>query len=330
MALGEFSLIDRYFKRPLGPDVGPGAVGVGDDAAILPMPAGHKLVACKDVLVEGRHFFSDVSPNSLGHKSLAVNLSDLAAMGATPMGCLLGLGLPSVDEQWLDEFAKGLCDLADRWNCPLIGGDTVGSDKGIFISVTALGTLPIDEPGLLRSAAKVGDDVWVSGPLGAPDVALQILSGKLADVAGCLPNIRNTLERPEPRVALGQQLLGLANAAIDISDGLAQDLGHVLDDSGVGAVIEFERLPVHPALTSFAEEALRRAVLEGGDVYELCFTAPVQHRDQVVRTGQSIGLALHRIGKIVAEPGLMAQVDGHLSEITPGGFDHFASRTRDE
>lgn len=324
MALSEFSLIDRYFKRPLSCASNPGALGVGDDAAILPIRSGHKLVACKDLLLEGRHFFSDVSPDSLGHKSLAVNLSDLAAMGATPIGCLLGLGISSVNEQWLSSFAAGFNALADRSGCPLIGGDTVASDKGIVISVTALGTLPDQESGLLRSAAQVGDDIWVSGPLGAPHVTLQILLGNVDDPRRCLPAIRQTLERPQPRTALGPRLLGVAHSAIDISDGLTQDLGHLLKDSGVGAVLKLNELPVHRALASFESNLVREAVLYGGDVYELCFTAPVKHRQLVLEIGQSLGLEVCRIGSVQATGGLFTQNDGELTELAPGGFDHFA------
>lgn len=323
MALGEFSLIDRYFKRPVSAGSMPGMLGVGDDAAILPISPGQKLVVCKDVLIEGRHFFADVAPDSLGHKALAVNLSDLAAMGAKPIGCLLGLGIASVDEAWLAAFSGGLNALADRWACPLVGGDTVATESGVVISVTALGVLPDHEPGLLRSAARVDDDIWVSGPLGAPDIALQILNRKLEDRQGCLPAIRKTLERPDPRVALGQRLLGLAHAAIDISDGLTQDLSHVLDASGLGAVLTLKALPVHDALSVFDPRVVQRAVLHGGDVYELCFTAPSVHRQRIESIGQSLGLQLSRIGKIRPEPGLFAEVDGLLTELKPGGFDHF-------
>ena len=324
MALSEFSLIDRYFKRPAELGYQADVVGVGDDAAIMPIPRNHKLVACKDVLVEGRHFFSDVSPESLGHKSLAVNLSDLASMGATPIGCLLGLGIPAVNETWLAAFSGGFNALAQRWACPLIGGDTVSSDRGIFISVTALGVLPEQMPGLLRSAAQINDDIWVSGPLGAPEIALQIMSGGLEDSQSCLTVIRRTLEWPEPRIELGQQLLGLAHAAIDISDGLAQDLNHVLQASGVGAVLDLDQLPVHPDLSSFDPAVVQRAVLHGGDVYELCFTASPAQRQRLLALAQSLGLALSLIGKIQAEPGLFVSVDGQLTALEAGGFDHFA------
>jgi thiamine-monophosphate kinase len=324
MALGEFTLINRYFKRPLRPGAAPGTVGVGDDAAILPIKAGHQLVACKDLLVQGRHFFPDVSPHSLGQKSLAVNLSDLAAMGATPIGCLLGLALPTVNEAWLASFANGFNQLADQYDCPLVGGDTVASEAGILISVTALGLLPHDQPGLLRSAAQVDDDIWVSGPLGAPDIALKILNGSLDDPHDRLSVIRATLESPEPRVALGQHLLGVAHAAIDISDGLTQDLGHLLKASGVGAVLDIDRLPIHPALSSFEPSVVEQAVLHGGDVYELCFTAAASRRARIEAIGQTLGLSLMRVGQTRAHLGLVGQTQGRLVELASKGFDHFS------
>ena len=323
MALGEFSLIDRFFKRaayPLGIDV-----GVGDDAAVMSVPAGHRLVACKDVLVQGRHFFADVSPHTLGHKSLAVNLSDLAAMGATPLGCLLGIGLPTVDETWLDSFVDGFSALAQRYGCPLVGGDTVGSDQGLFISVTALGTLPDQQLGLLRSAAQVDDDIWVSGTLGASDIALRIMQGSVTDTRGQLVDLRTALECPEPRVALGQRLLGLAHAAIDISDGLSQDLSHILKASNVGAVIDIDCLPVHPQLDAFDASLQQQAVLHGGDVYELCFTAPVHARETIDQMSRELDLPLTRIGQICAEDQLRARDhNGRLVDIVNRGFDHFS------
>ena len=323
MALGEFSLIDRFFKRaawPLGVDV-----GVGDDAAVMSVPSGHRLVACKDVLVQGRHFFADVSPHTLGHKSLAVNLSDLAAMGATPLGCLLGIGLPTVDETWLESFVGGFSALAQRYDCPLVGGDTVGSDQGLFISVTALGTLPDQQMGLLRSAAQVDDDIWVSGTLGAPDMALRIMQGSVTDTHGRLPDLRTALECPEPRVALGQRLLGVAHAAIDISDGLTQDLSHVLKASNVGAVIDIDCVPVHRELDVFDAPLRQQAVLHGGDVYELCFTAPTQARATIEQMSRELDLPLTRIGQVCAEQRLYGRdPSGRSIDMTPRGFDHFS------
>jgi len=327
MALGEFSLIDRFFKSASSSDgVSSGvSVGIGDDAAVMALPADHRLVVCKDVLVQGRHFFPDVAPDTLGHKCLAVNLSDLAAMGATPIGCLLGIGLPTVDETWLGAFADGFNALAKRYQCPLIGGDTVGSDQGLFISVTALGALPIKHTGLLRSAAQVDDDIWISGSLGAADLALRIMQGTLADTAAALPNLRAALEQPAPRVQLGQHLLGVAHAAIDISDGLAQDLGHVLKASKVGAVLELDALPAHPNIQGFDRAVRQEALLHGGDVCELCFTASPQKRLAIEQIGQALALPLTRVGTIRAQPGLLGQQgDGSYIEISGRGFDHFS------
>lgn len=318
--MDEFGLIQRYFKSAVDESI----VGVGDDAAVLPIPDGMSLVVCKDVLIEGRHFFCDVDPQSLGHKSLAVNLSDLAAMGATPYACLLGLGLPRIDETWVASFAQGLLALGNQWQCPLVGGDTVSTPDGIAISVTAMGLLPATTRGLLRSQAKSGDDIWVSGTLGAADVALRILQQRLLDPQQHLQVLRNALEWPQPRVALGQHLLGIAHAAIDISDGLLQDLSHILDASHVGASLQLDKLPAHPALVSFDAAVVRDAILQGGDVYELCFTAPPVQRDRVTAIGQALGLPLSRVGEVTQDKGLRGvQADGSGVVLQPRGFNHF-------
>ncbi len=321
MALGEFSLIDRYFKKKPPAQV----IGVGDDAAVLPWANQGSLVVCKDLLIQGRHFFSDVAPDALGHKALAVNLSDLAAMGARPIGCLLGLALPSVDEPWLEKFASGFLALAHAHGSPLVGGDTVATNDGLVISVTALGYLPDAQPGLLRRGACVDDRLWVSGYLGAADLALKILQGNLVDEQGVLPQIRQSLEWPEPRVSLGQRLLGVAHAAIDISDGLVQDLGHLLDQSGVGAVLEIARLPAHPSLAKLSPDMVQQAMLGGGDVYELCFTAPASKDAEVLAIGLALDLPLTCIGYITAERQLMGRYpNGQHRILSQKGFDHFA------
>lgn len=320
--MDEFGLIQRYFTSAVDPSI----VGVGDDAAVLPMPHGMSLVVCKDVLVEGRHFFSDVDPQSLGHKSLAVNLSDLAAMGATPHACLLGLGMPSVDESWVAAFAQGLLALGTEWRCPLVGGDTVSTPHGITISVTAMGLLPATTCGLLRSAAKPGDDIWVSGSLGAADVALRILQQRLLDPEERLKSLRDALEWPQPRVKLGQHLLGIAHAAIDISDGLLQDLSHILHASGVGASIWLDELPAHPALATFDAAVVRDAVLHGGDVYELCFTAPPAKRDLVAAIGETLSLPITRVGEVTEDKILQGvHPDGSQTVLQAQGFNHFGN-----
>jgi len=321
MALGEFSLIERYFLRPA-----PGnTLGVGDDAARVELPAATALVICKDLLIEGRHFFSDVAPQTLGHKALAVNLSDLAAMGAEPLGCLLGLGLPEPEERWLESFAQGFHALCDETQCPLLGGDTVRHEQGVLISVTAFGTLPLGHPGLRRSAARAGDDLWVSGWLGAADTALGLLRGELPADDALLAQVRGALERPTPRLSLGRALLDLAHAAIDISDGLAQDLGHVLKASDCGAVIDLASLPAHPALSKLPAARVLRAMLNGGDVYELCFTADPSKRLAIAALAGQLMVPLTRIGQIKSDPGLFARQDnGQQIPLAAQGFDHFA------
>lgn len=320
MTLGEFSVIERFFSRP----VSPGILGVGDDAARLSLPPETDLVSCKDLLIEGRHFFSDVAPATLGHKALAVNLSDLAAMGAKPLACLLGIGLATPHPDWLGEFADGFYQLADQWQCPLIGGDTISSEFGTVISVTALGTLPKGERGLRRDRGRVDDDLWVSGDLGGADVALRALQGDVNVSAQVLAATRVRLERPEPRVALGQALLPLAHAAIDISDGLAQDLQHLLMASNCGAEIQWQQLPIHATVQTLPDNIKRLAVLNGGDVYELCFTAPKQSRAAIERLAIDLMIPLSRVGSLTQALGLrLRHANGLIEPLTAQGFDHF-------
>ncbi|MFA7437291.1 thiamine-phosphate kinase [Castellaniella sp.] len=322
---GEFDLIRRHFSRPVPAPF----LGVGDDCALLPIREGHQLAVSTDMLLEGRHFLPQSDPVDLGHKALAVNLSDLAAMGARPLGCTLALGLPYVDDTWLQGFAQGFHALADAAHCPLLGGDTTRSGQGMVLCVTVLGEVR-PELALRRDAARVGDDVWVSGALGAADIALRWLQGQLPDPSGRLAPLRSALERPQPRLALGQGLCGLAHAAIDISDGLLQDLGHVLAASGCAARIWFDAIPVHPALQGLAPDLVQHAVLAGGDAYELCFTAPVGQRAHIEALGQRLGVALTRIGSL--EPGAGWQVldaDGRPMVVRQAGFDHFAASEQD-
>lgn len=320
----EFELIKRFFSRP----VSAGLLGGGDDCALFGITPGLQVATSTDLLLEGRHFFSDVDPRSLGHKALAVNLSDLAAMGARPLGCLLGLGLPAIDEAWVKQFADGFYALADQHGCALIGGDTTRSLQGITLSVTVFGEV---EPtlALRRNAAQLGDDIWVSGVLGAADIACRMLAGEIPLDAALLQATRQALEWPTPRVELGQQLRSYAHAAIDVSDGLLQDLGHILAASGVGAELHEQALPLHPALIESLEqtlppEVLRRAVLAGGDVYELCLTAAPAQRAMLEKIAQTLGIALTRIGTVRKEPGLVVyDRAGHAITELPGGFDHF-------
>ena len=317
---GEFDLIARYFKRPAPA----GTLGVGDDCALFPVPAGEHLATSTDLLLEGRHFFSDVEPAALGHKALAVNLSDLAAMGATPIACVLGLGLPKVDESWLAGFAQGFHALAVRAGCPLIGGDTTRSQRDIVISVTVYGAVPATHA-LRRDAAQVGDDIWVSGTLGRADAAYRLLAGEWPADRDRLAATRPALEWPEPRLALGQALRGVAHAALDISDGILQDLGHILAASGVGAQLDYAALPADPALAGLAAERMASAVLGGGDVYELCFTSASARRDDVLRAGLAAGTPVTRVGRVIAGRGLeVLDAHGRPVRLPRGGFDHFA------
>ncbi|MGU9989998.1 thiamine-phosphate kinase [Bordetella avium] len=318
----EFDLIARHFTR-----AAPGEIlGVGDDCALFPVPQGMRVAVSKDLLIAGRHFYPDADPQSVGHKALAVNLSDLAAMGAQPLGCLLGLALPDLDDAWLAAFARGFHDLARAHGCPLIGGDTTRSLQDLTISVTVFGAVPADAA-LRRDAARVDDDVWVSGALGAADVAYRLLDGALPADPVRLAQTRPALEWPQPRLALGLALRGLAHAAIDISDGLAQDLGHILAASGVGAVLRYADLPRATGLDGLDGAVLQRALLGGGDAYELCFTAPPDARAAIAQAGMACNTPVHRIGAVVAQAGLrVLDPQGQALAHLPGGFDHFGSQ----
>ncbi|VFR88038.1 Thiamine-monophosphate kinase [plant metagenome] len=297
-------------------------LGGGDDCALFSVPPGRQLATSIDLLLAGTHFFPDVDPAALGHKSLAVNLSDLAAMGAEPVSCVLGLALPRVDEAWVAAFADGFYALADRWGCPLVGGDTTRGEC-LTVSVTVFGAVA-PERALRRSGARAGDDIWVSGRLGAADIALRLMQGRLPAEPDRLSRCRDALERPEPQVALGLALAGLAHAAIDLSDGLLQDLGHILAASRCGAELDYASLPADPALAGLPEACVREALLAGGDVYQLCFTAAQADRAAVERAAAQAGAPVTRIGRITAEPGARVHLpDGTLLAGMAGGFDHF-------
>ena len=279
----EFELISRFFNRSA-----PNALlGVGDDAALLAASPGMELAVSTDMLVSGQHFFPDVAAYLLGHKTLAVNLSDLAAMGATPRWATLALALPTTDPGWLELFSRGLFDMAARFEVSLVGGDTTRGP--LNLAVTILGEVPAGQA-LRRSGARVGDDIWVSGDLGGAALGLRYLLGEVElddaeEVESCLMR----LHAPEPRIALGQELLGLAHAAIDISDGLLADLGHILERSGVGAEVEFSSLPAHPAVAArLPHAALQRCLLAGGDDYELCFTAAPERAHVVLAAAAAV------------------------------------------
>ena len=328
--MGEFDLIARYFTRP----VRHAALGVGDDCALLAPRPGMQLAISSDMLVEGRHFFADVDPEALGHKALAVNLSDLAACGAKPLAFTLALALPRVDEAWLAGFSKGLLALADAHGCALVGGDT--TQGPLNICITVFGEVPVvngKSQALLRSGARAGDDVYVSGTLGDARLALDALRGTLVLPADLLAQARLRLEQPTPRVALGQALRGVATAALDLSDGLLGDLGHILKASGVGATLDTSiamqliAACAHPACTTglISLKKQLECVLAGGDDYELAFTAPPAARQAVLAAARLAETPVTRMGRIDAEPGLRLvdaqgqRLSGHYSS-----FDHFA------
>lgn len=319
MTQSEFDLISRYFKRPVAADM----LGVGDDCALFTVTPGNQVATSMDLLLEHRHFFSDVDPTRLGHKSLAVNLSDLAAMGAKPIACLLGLALPRIDDQWLQGFSEGFHALAKQAVCPLIGGDTTRSQSDVAISVTVFGAVNPDVA-LKRSAGKSGDDIWVSGSFGAPDIAYRMMAGLIPLQENILQATRLALELPSPRIELGRAIAGHAHAAIDVSDGLLQDLGHILEESGLGAWIDESLIPIHPAVVGLPHDLRRHAVLCGGDLYELCFTAAPSEREKMIAISRRLGLPLTRIGELTPEPGLHL-IDGSGQTALPpaGGFDHF-------
>lgn len=309
MSLGEFDLIERFFRRPAG--VGPrrAVVGNGDDCAVLAPAPGMQLAVSTDTLVEGRHFLSTVDPARLGHKALAVNLSDLAACGARPLAFTLALTLPRVDADWLAGFARGLLALADEHDCELVGGDTTAGP--LAIGITVFGEVPAGRA-LLRSGAQAGDDIWVSGHPGEARLALEAFRGTLRPSLSAedFDAARLAMEQPDPRVVLGEGLRGLATAAIDVSDGLLGDLGHILQRSAVGASLFLDALPVAPCLQGRAPAEQQDCILAGGDDYELVFTAAPAQRGRVGALGASLGLPLTRFGRIEARPGVRVHATG--------------------
>ncbi|RST48280.1 thiamine-phosphate kinase [Variovorax sp. DXTD-1] len=318
--MGEFDLITRYFKRPAKRS----PLGVGDDCALLAPAPGMQLAVSSDMLVEGRHFLSTVDSARLGHKALAVNLSDLAACGAKPLAFTLALALPGIDEPWLEGFSRGLFALADAHGCELVGGDTTRGPLNICITV--FGEVPAGAA-LLRFGARAGDDIWVSGTLGDARLALEVFRGTLALPADVFAHARMRMEQPTPRVALGQALRGIASAAVDVSDGLVGDLGHILASSRVGATLDADAATSTVAAASapgLGIEALRTCALSGGDDYELVFTAAPSARAAVEQAGKESLTRVTRIGRIDAEAGLRI-VDASGSPVAQrfGSFDHF-------
>lgn len=322
--MGEFELIRSFFQRP----VRRSPLGVGDDCALLAPSPGMQLAVSTDMLVEGRHFLADVNPQLLGHKALAVNLSDLAASGAKPLAFTLALSMPRADANWCQAFAEGLFALADQHECELIGGDT--TQGPLNICITVFGEVPAGQA-LLRRGAQPGDDIWVSGSLGDARLALDALLRQHALPPAVLSQARQRLEQPTPRVALGMALRGIANSCLDISDGLLGDLGHILEASGVGARIDANitrnllQARRHPMMAALAISRIDACTLAGGDDYELCFTAPSSAQAAVRDAAAQAGVPVTCIGRIEAERGVRVMAPGGQQlPLRFAGFDHFA------
>lgn len=319
--MGEFDLINRYFRRPSRQ----ADLGIGDDCALLSPRPGHQLALSADMLVEGRHFLSTVNPAWLGHKSLAVNLSDLAACGAQPRAFLLSLSLPRAEAAWLEGFSQGLLGLADAHGCELVGGDT--TQGPLNIAITVIGDVPKGQA-LLRSGALPGDEIYVSGTLGDARLALEAFRGQVSLPQQMLTRCRHRLEQPEPRVALGMALRGVASAAADISDGLLGDLGHILAQSGVAAHLQLAAccglMDVHDA-PQIDDQWLQTCIFSGGDDYELVFTAAPGKRAAVAHAAQVSQTPVTCIGTIHAGAGVQVlDATGQAIALPFASFDHFA------
>ena len=333
--LGEFDLIQRFFKagadamRPNDENVI--ALGIGDDCALLKIAEGEEIVITSDMLVEGRHFFMNADPELLGRKALAVNLSDLAAMGAKPIGFTLSIALPNVDIAWLEAFSKGLFAVANQYSCPLIGGDTTAGP--LTISITAFGSIPSGKA-IRRSGAKVGHDIWASGTIGDARLALAALRHEITLPESDLKQIEHRMHNPTPRVELGMTIRELASAALDISDGLLGDLHHILKQSQVSAKVFLDQIPKSETLQKQSEDIQNQFAASGGDDYEICFTAPTEKRDVIDEISTALNLPLTRIGSITEKVGAVEKLyllnkNGDLLDETKSAvllksFDHFA------
>jgi thiamine-monophosphate kinase len=320
--LSEFDLIKQYFNRTRA---GRATLGIGDDCALLTPSPSTQMAISSDMLVEGRHFFAGADARMLGHKCLAVNLSDLAAMGAKPVAFTLALALPAADPDWLAGFSRGLFELADAYDCELIGGDTT---KGpLTICITIFGELAPGEA-LRRDAAIAGDDVWISGTLGDARLALAGLRKELPLDEDSLHSAEQRMHAPTPRIALGRALASahLAHAALDISDGLVGDLGHILAASNVGATLDADALPAGPVLAKQERSLRRRFSAAGGDDYELCFTAAPSQRAAIIEAAARCATPVTRVGTIDAAPGLRwIDAEGQPLDLALAGFDHFTT-----
>lgn len=320
--MGEFELIERFFTSSVKrPDV---QLGIGDDAAVINLPENQQLVVTSDTLVEGIHFFADIPPSALGHKALAVNLSDLAAMGAEPRWVTLAITLPSARMQWLEEFCKGFFELAEYYNVTLVGGDTTRGP--LSITITAHGVIPQGQA-ITRQNAQVGDWVYVTGALGASALALQHLQGQCRLNSEQKAILLNQHYYPQPRVLAGYGLRGLASSCIDISDGLIADLGHITSASGCSAKIQLDDLPIHPTLTELCDsEQIYELALCGGEDYELCFTVPEKNRGALSVALAYSGVDFHCVGQMIAGQNPISLFRGQTPYQleTSSSWDHFA------
>ncbi|MDI1360481.1 thiamine-phosphate kinase [Methylotenera sp.] len=317
----EFNLIKQYFTRATRDT----KLGIGDDAALISLSTGMELAISADMLVAGTHFFAGCDAYQLGWKSLAVNISDMAAMGANPKWVTLAIALPEINASWLAEFSRGFFACADNFSVDLIGGDTTRGP--LTISVQIMGEVPIGKA-IKRSGAKVGDEIWVSGKLGDAAIALQHMLGKITLPIDVLTTCAKALHEPQPRVTLGLALQDIANSAIDISDGLLADLGHILEQSNIGAALELKRIP-HSTFVDFPidlrDESLRKMVLAGGDDYELCFTAPAEKHTEIIKISEMTKLQLSCIGHVTSNTDLVLHgLDNEILNMKETGFDHFS------
>ncbi len=318
----EFELIRQYFTHAAKR----AALGVGDDAALIKAPGGKMLAVAADMLVGGRHFFKDADPESVGHKALAVNLSDMAAMGATPRWVTMGIALPRADARWVAAFSRGFMKIARKHGVDLIGGDTTRGPLNICVQI--IGEVPARRA-LRRDGAKPGDDIWVSGTLGDAAMAVAAKNGRIRLQPAERAQAMKRLDWPVPRIALGLALRGVARSAIDVSDGLTADLGHICERSRVAAVVAFERLPVSALLKKhLSSPVAQAALLGGGDDYELCFTAAPAKRAAVERAAQRAKTRVTRIGRVIRAPAGACSVvvvdgDGLPLSLARKGFDHF-------
>lgn len=313
----EFNLIAQYFTRPT-----PQAdLGIGDDAALISITNGMQLAISADMLVAGTHFFADCDPYQLGWKSLAVNISDMAAMGAQPKWATLAIALPNMDDAWLKAFSQGFFACADQFDVDLIGGDTTRGP--LNISVQIMGEVPFGKA-IKRSGAKTDEDIWVSGSLGSAAIGLAHLQNKMHVLGGALPACLNALHMPMPRLALGLILRDVATSCIDISDGLLADLGHILHASTLGATVDLAKIPCIDYLKQDLQNPqIQQAILAGGDDYELCFTAPISKRAEIHMLSNQLSLMLTLIGETQADLGINVTHNAQKLNIAYKGFDHF-------